>query len=114
MIMSRRAAGLAALGLRARAMPLAAQPQAFNQVDLQLVLAVDVSGSVSHSRFELQKQGYATAFRNPQVINAIRSGMTQAIAVTMTQWTGPELQVTVVPWTLIKDEPSARAFATAI
>jgi hypothetical protein len=92
----------------------AAQPQQRNQVDLQLVLAVDVSGSVSHGRFDLQKQGYAAAFRNPQVLKAIRSGMTQAIAVTMTQWTGPELQVHVVPWTLIKDEATAHAFAAAI
>jgi hypothetical protein len=84
------------------------------EVDLQLVLAVDVSGSVSHARYELQKQGYAAAFRDPQVINAIRSGMTQSIAVTMTQWTGPELQVHVIPWTLIKDAASANAFADVI
>lgn len=103
------AAWLCVLAL-AGGMPARAQ----TQVDLQLVLAVDVSGSVSHSRFDLQKQGYAAAFRNPRVINAVRSGMTRAIAVTMTQWTGPELQVHVVPWTLIKDEASAHAFAAAI
>jgi hypothetical protein len=95
------------------AQPAAAQAE-HAQVDLQLVLAVDVSGSVSHARFELQKQGYAAAFRNQRVINAIRSGMTQAIAVTMTQWTGPNLQVHVVPWTLIKDEATANGFAAAI
>lgn len=102
-----------ALGMAAPAgaqNPKAGRPQ----VDLQLVLAVDVSGSVSHGRFELQKKGYAAAFRNPQVLNAIRSGMTQSMAVTMTQWTGPEMQVHVVPWTLIKDEASAQAFAAAI
>jgi hypothetical protein len=97
------------------ALPGAAQPQAqHGQVDLQLVLAVDVSGSVSQGRFDLQKQGYAAAFRNQRVVNAIRSGMTQAIAVTMTQWTGPNLQVQVVPWTVIKDEATANAFAAAI
>ena len=97
------------------AQPAAAQRSSEHaQVDLQLVLAVDVSGSVSHGRFELQKQGYAEAFRNPRVINAIRSGMTQAIAVTMTQWTGPDLQVQVVPWTVIKDEATAKAFAVAV
>jgi hypothetical protein len=84
------------------------------QVDLQLVLAVDASGSVNMRRFELQKQGYAQAFRNPRVLNAIRSGLTQSIAVTMFQWTGPRLQVHVVPWMLIKDEASAYAFAAAI
>ena len=55
------------------------------EVDLQLVLAVDASGSVSQRRFELQKQGYAAAFRNPRVLKAISSLMTQSIAVTMLQ-----------------------------
>jgi hypothetical protein len=83
-------------------------------VDLQLVLAVDASGSVNQTRFELQKQGYAAAFRNPRVISAIRSGAMQAIAVTMVQWTGPPLQIQVVPWTRISDQASAEAFAAAI
>src|SRR5215831_74453 len=84
-------------------------------VDLQLVLAVDASGSVDQRRFDLQKRGYAAAFRNPRVLRAIRSaGAAGAIAVTMVQWTGPLLQVQVVPWTQIKDEASTQAFATAI
>jgi Protein of unknown function (DUF1194) len=84
------------------------------EVDLQLVLAVDASGSVNMYRFELQKRGYAQAFRNPRVLNAIRSGMAQAIAVTMLQWTGPRLQVHVVPWMVVKDAASAEALAVAI
>jgi hypothetical protein len=83
-------------------------------VDLQLVLAVDTSGSVNEARFELQKQGYVAAFRDPRLLAAIRSGTTQSIAVTMTQWTGPALQVQVVPWMRISDEASMRAFAGAI
>ncbi len=84
------------------------------EVSIALVLAVDASGSVSNDRFELQKQGYAAAFRNPQVLNAIRSLDTQSIAVTMMQWTGPLLHVVVVDWTLIKDEATANALAAAI
>ena len=84
------------------------------KTDLQLVLAVDASGSVNETRFELQKQGYTAAFRNPRVLNAIHSLSTQSIVVTMVQWTGPELQIQVVPWTLIKDQASIEAFATAI
>ena len=83
-------------------------------VDLQLVLAVDASGSVDQTRFELQKQGYVAAFRNPRVVRAIRSGAAQTIAVTMVQWTGPRLHVQVIPWMLIGDEPSASAVAAAI
>lgn len=83
-------------------------------VDLQLVLAVDASGSVNQTRFDLQKDGYAAAFRHPQVLKAIRSGEAQAIAVTMVQWTGPEMHVEAVPWTVISDAASADAFAAAI
>jgi hypothetical protein len=85
-----------------------------NGVDLALVLAVDASGSVDHVRFELQKQGYAEAFRHPRVIAAIQSGPTQSIAVIMMQWTGPAQQMTAVPWTRISDAASANAFADAI
>ena len=90
--------------------PAKAQTQALPTTDLLLVLAVDASGSVNQARFELQRRGYADAFRSPQVLNAIRGGSTGSIAVTMTQWTGPTMQVQVVPWTLIKDQASAQAF----
>jgi Protein of unknown function (DUF1194) len=92
------------------AMPAAAQPAA----DLQLVLAVDASGSVDQYRFELQKRGYVAAFRHARVLQAIRSGPNQAIAVTMAQWTGPMMQVHVVGWMLVGDDESAAAFASAI
>jgi Protein of unknown function (DUF1194) len=104
------AAVAAAMVAFASPSPLAAQ----TAVDLQLVLAVDASGSVDQVRFELQKQGYAAAFRHPRVIGAIESGPSQAIAVIMMQWTGPALQVTAVPWTKISDSGSANAFADAI
>jgi hypothetical protein len=87
---------------------------AASEVDLQLVLAVDASGSVDNDRFELQKRGYSAAFRNPRVVQAIRSSPSQAIAVTMTQWTGPTLHVQVVDWTRIADEASSLRFADAI
>jgi Protein of unknown function (DUF1194) len=100
----------ALLGASIGALPAAAQPTA----DLQLVLAVDASGSVDQYRFELQKRGYVAAFRHARVLQAIRSGPNQAIAVTMAQWTGPMMQVHVVGWMLVGDDESAAAFAAAI
>ena len=91
-----------------------ARPASAQVVDLQLVLAVDTSGSVSEPRFELQKQGYVAAFRSPRLLQAIGSGPTRAIAVTMVQWTGPTLQVQVVPWMLVNDQVSMRAVADAV
>jgi hypothetical protein len=87
---------------------------ALPMVDLALVLAVDASGSVSDDRFELQTQGYAEAFRNPKILQAIRAGAVQSIAVMMVQWTGPELHVPVVSWTVLKDQRTVTAFADAI
>lgn len=89
-------------------------PARAETVDLRLVLAVDASGSVNETRFELQKRGYASAFRHPRVLKAIQSVPSARIAVTMVQWTGPALQVQVVPWTVIGDEPTMHAFADAI
>jgi hypothetical protein len=83
-------------------------------VSVQLVLAVDVSGSVSEDRFELQREGYAAAFRNPAVLQAIRSTSTGSIAVAMLQWTGPALHVVAADWTAIDDAASAERFAEAI
>jgi hypothetical protein len=83
-------------------------------VDLDLLLAVDASGSVDATRFELQRKGYVAAFRNPRVLEAIRGGGKQSIAVAMFQWTGPLQQAEIVPWTLIKDEASAGVVASLI
>ncbi|HKT19094.1 MAG TPA: DUF1194 domain-containing protein [Stellaceae bacterium] len=102
------AALLLASGGAARTQP-AAKP-----VDLALVLAVDASGSVDTERFELQRHGYAAAFRNPRVVQAIEAGTQHAIAVSMVQWTGPSLHVQVVGWTLVSDRTSAEALANAI
>jgi len=99
---------LAALLLLPRASP------AQTAVDAQLVLAVDVSGSVNQLRYELQRQGYADAFRNPRVIDAIRAGAHQAIAVTMVQWTGPTLHVVAIDWTLVRDAASSIDLADRI
>src|SRR5258708_30446331 len=83
-------------------------------VDLHLLLAVDASGSVDYTRFELQRRGYVAAFRSPQVLQAIRGGESQSIAVAMFQWTGPQQQIEIVPWTQINDAPSAHSLATII
>jgi hypothetical protein len=91
-----------------------AVPQMQSTVDLNLVLAVDASGSVDDERFDLQKQGYAQAFVSQRVLDAIRNGNYQAVAVSMVQWTGPTLQVVMVPWTVVKDRASAETVAAAI
>ncbi|MCH8097452.1 MAG: DUF1194 domain-containing protein, partial [Proteobacteria bacterium] len=68
---------------------LASAPARAAPVDVELVLAVDASGSVDGEEYILQRAGYAKAFSHPRVIAAIRSGVHRAIAVTYVEWTGP-------------------------
>jgi uncharacterized protein DUF1194 len=82
-----------------------------SRVDLELVLAVDVSRSMDMDELGVQRDGYAAAFRHPDVISTIRSGPFQSIAVTYVEWAGPDHQVTVLPWALIDGEETARTFA---
>lgn len=81
------------------------------QVDLELVLAVDVSRSMDVDEQNLQRQGYVAAFRHKDVIEAIASGLTGRIAVSYVEWAGPAYQTTLVPWTVIDGEAGAHAFA---
>lgn len=83
-------------------------------VDLELVLAVDVSASMTPDEQKLQRQGYIDAFRSPRVTAAARSGAFGRIAVTYVEWANEDRQGVVVPWTLVEDEVSARAFADAL
>jgi hypothetical protein len=89
--------------------PLGAQP--LTPVDLELVLAVDASGSVNDREFELQTHGLAEAFRDPEVQAALQAPGRRGIAVTLMQWSGQFQQVVSVDWTLVHDPPSAIAFA---
>jgi UDP-glucuronate 4-epimerase len=91
-----------------------AGPALARPVDVALVLAVDVSGSITSERFNLQRQGYAAAFENRAVIDAIMSGAEKAIAVTVVEWSGRGNQNQVIPWTVIESAESARTFASAI
>lgn len=90
--------------------PAASAPH--EMVDTALVLAVDVSGSVTPERFALQTEGIARAFEDAAVARAVLSGPHRAIFVTLVEWSNrPAVSV---PWTLITDRESARAFAARI
>jgi hypothetical protein len=83
-------------------------------VDLELVLGVDISGSVDAEEVALQREGYVAALQDARVIAAIRGGMLGRIAVTYVEWADAEMQSVVVGWTLIDSAESARAFAGRI
>lgn len=81
------------------------------RVDLELVLAVDISLSMDPNELQIQRDGYSSAFRHDEVIDALKSNGYGRIAVTYLEWAGVDLQRVVVPWTLITNKETAAAFA---
>ena len=110
-----KAAGRGAIGFLIAAALVCASPAAARQlVDLELVLAVDISSSVSTEEFELQMGGLADAFRDPLVVAAIRASGDLGIAVSLVQWSDNRRQFLAVGWSLLSDHASAAAFADEI
>jgi len=68
-------------------------------VDVELMLAVDVSYSMGPKELELQRRGYAEALTAPEVMQAIRTGYYQRVAVTYVEWSGQYDQRVIVDWT---------------
>jgi hypothetical protein len=83
-------------------------------VDLELVLAVDISGSIDPDEARLQREGYRAALIDPEVIRTIRQGTLGRIAVTYVEWAGADTVQTVADWALIEDAASAGRFADTI
>jgi len=111
MIDRRQAIGVALGGVAAAALPSMAQRA---PVDLELILAVDVSRSVDEAEYDLQKTGYVRALTAPAVIRAIQTGEVGAIAIAFVEWSGVGQQKTVTDWTIIRDERDAQGFTKAI
>ncbi len=103
----------AALALALATAPLPARA-ADIAVDLELVLAADVSGSMDDFELALQRQGYLQALTSPRVIKAIQSGEHRRVAIAFVEWAGPHWQNLVADWTLVHDMASARAFTGMI
>jgi hypothetical protein len=83
-------------------------------VDLELVLAVDVSYSMDPDEQALQREGYARAFTSKEFMQALREGARGKIAVTYIEWAGQYDQRIVMPWRLIEGPESADAVAAEI
>lgn len=105
---------LAAAMVVAAPLGMASKAEAGTAVGLELVLLIDVSGSVDASEYALQKGGYVQAFQSAAVQNAIANSQLGSIAVTYVEWSGAAQQAQLVGWTLVNDATSANAFAAAI
>ncbi|MEO0391470.1 MAG: DUF1194 domain-containing protein [Pseudomonadota bacterium] len=89
-----------------------AQADDLIEVDVELLLAVDVSRSMEPFELEIQRRGYAAALRSPEVHRVIQRGMLGYIALSYVEWAGD--QRVIVPWTVIQTPQDANAFADAL
>lgn len=83
-------------------------------VDLQLALAVDSSSSVDGDEFATQMEGFAAAFRDARVLEAVQMGAEQAVAVALFEWASPPNQILNQPWTRLAAPEEFERFATAL
>ena len=115
---------LAASGGGGRAAPIGS-PMAFERrladrspnavaVDVELVLAVDVSYSMDPDEQALQREGYITGITSSEFMQALRQGINGKVAITYFEWAGPFDQKIIVPWRLIDGPETAAAVAREI
>ncbi len=81
------------------------------EVDLELVLAMDASGSVSEKEYLLQLRGTTAAFRDLEIIEAIQAGPTGRIAIALMLWSDAAFPKQKSPWFVLKDQTSISQFA---
>lgn len=84
--------------------------RAAEPVDMLLVLAADVSRSVTAPKFKLQREGAAAAITHPDVVSAITSGKNRRIAVCFVEWATAGQQSVIVDWAVIGSAAAARTF----
>ncbi|GGB33985.1 hypothetical protein GCM10011316_02600 [Roseibium aquae] len=84
------------------------------ELDLELVLLADATGSIDEAEIRFQRQGYAEAITDPAVLSAIASNAYGKIAITYVEWGSANSQQVVVDWTVIDGRASAEAFAASL
>ena len=83
-------------------------------VDLELVLAVDVSDSIDARENVVQREGYLAAIASPEFAAAVRAGALGRIRLAYVEWAGERAQRVAVPWRVIDGAEAARAFASEL
>ena len=97
----------------AQAAPIASRAEPL-AVDVELVLAVDISLSMDEKEFALQRAGYVEALRHPDFIQAVRSGNTGRIALAYFEWAGTVRDDAIINWQIIDSAESANSFADKV
>ncbi len=85
-----------------------------NEVDVELVLAVDISQSMDTEEQEVQRAGYISALTSKEFLEAIQLGPIGKIAVTYMEWGGVDEHFIVADWTIIENLQTAESFVSLI
>src|ERR1700730_8771136 len=93
---------------------LAAPKDAAASVDVELVLAVDVSYSMDMDELAIQREGYAQAIISKEFLQALKTGPTGKIAITYFEWAASSDQKIIIPWRVIDGPETADAVANEI
>lgn len=96
------------------AAPVAAQMNAGEKVDAEVVLAVDASRSMDLREFAVQRDGYTAALRHPDLIRAVTAGRLGRVAIAYFEWSGQAQDGGLIPWRIIASAEDAAALADEI
>lgn len=83
-------------------------------VDIELILAVDVSYSMDMDELAVQREGYAQAIVSKEFLQALKAGQTGKIAITYFEWAASNDQKIIIPWRLIDGPETADAVSEEI
>ncbi|MGF6178135.1 DUF1194 domain-containing protein [Ensifer sp. 4252] len=87
---------------------------AAEEVDVELLLAVDISGSMDVEEARVQRSGYVEALKHPDFVNAVKGGYIGRIALGYFEWAGVINEDSVIAWHVIDDAEDAEAFAVKL
>jgi hypothetical protein len=107
-------AGFAAPGPRNQPAPQLAEKEATASVDVELILAVDVSYSMDMDELAIQREGYAQAIVSKEFLQALKTGPNGKISVTYFEWAASSDQKIIIPWRVIDGPETADAVANEI
>ncbi|MBB3595761.1 hypothetical protein FHX08_006178 [Rhizobium sp. BK529] len=82
-----------------------------NEVDVELVLAVDTSRSMDYEEVRIQREGYVEALRHKEFLDAVKGGLTGRIAISYFEWAGYVVPGSVIDWQVIETQKDALEFA---
>jgi hypothetical protein len=91
-----------------------AEKESTPSVDVELILAVDVSYSMDMDELAIQREGYAQAIVSKEFLQALKTGPNGKISITYFEWAASSDQKIIIPWRVIDGPETADAVANEI